>query len=317
MAVVLEQKHLKINESLAKESNKLAKNFNRKSYAKIENIDAILLNRNISVEKKKQILIKKLHETIIKIFSIDKKTFNKKDFDTLRKKLHIIRRIIIKLRSINYYLETALLENVKILKIKMTKENSKLKHQDALAKDELEALEYTTYKLIGEAVILDKRLLKEYSLKEKKIITKEKLEEKDIGLILRKESSALEHLEAKLPPPKAVSSDLIKEPIFTHWVARVYALLSYLGHLYAKEIMVFNKLKKNKAVKIKITKKIIQLMKEKSKLLKIMEEKSVSMKTSKNQGFLMPRKSRGFSREFKLDNELKKELHNLTTIINI
>ena len=58
MAAVLAQRHLKLNESLAKESNKLAKNFNRKSYAKIENIDAILLNRNISVEKKKQILIK-------------------------------------------------------------------------------------------------------------------------------------------------------------------------------------------------------------------------------------------------------------------
>lgn len=317
MAVVLAQRHLKLNESLARESNISAKNFNHKSYAKIENIDAILLNRNISVEKKKQILVKKLHEAVLKTFSIDKRMFNEQDFDSLRKKLHAIRRVILQLRSINHYLETALLENLKLSKTKMSKENSKLKHQDALARDELEALEYTTYKLIGEAVILDKRLLKGYSIKEKKIITKEKIEEKGIGSILRKESSTLEHLEAKLPPPRAVSPDLIKEPVFTHWIARVFSLLAYLEHLYEKEMTELNKLKKNKAVKIKITKKIIQLVKEKSKLLKIMEEKDVSMKTSKNQGFLVPRKSRGFSREFKLGNELKKELHNLTTIINI
>ena len=104
MAAVLAQRHLKLNESLAKESNKLAKNFNHKSYSKIDNIDTILLKRDISVEKKKNILIKKLHIEIANAFSIDKNKFNKKTFESFKKRLHIIRGIIIKLRGMNYYL---------------------------------------------------------------------------------------------------------------------------------------------------------------------------------------------------------------------
>lgn len=315
MTPILNQKYLSLNESIAKEANKLSRSFNNKSYSKIEDINKILLKRDISVEKKKSILIKKLHQAVVGAFSIDKNRFNKKAFDSLKKRMHDIRRIIIKLRSINYYLETTFLENLKLSKIKIRSQDSKLKEQSNLARDDLEALEYTTYKLIGEVIMLDKRLLSEYASKGEKILVKEKIEVRDIDLVLRKESGILEHLEAKLPPPRVASYILVKEPTFTHWVARVFALLSYLEHIYIKEIMIFNKLKKNKAAKIKINKKIIHLMKEKSKLLKIMEEKATSMRTSKNQGFLVPRKSRGFSREFKIDKELKRELHNLTTII--
>ena len=147
--------------------------------------------------------------------------------------------------------------------------------------------------------MLDKRLLSEYAHKERKALGKEKIEINDLGLILRKESELLEHLEAKLPPPKAATIDLIKEPIFTHWVARIFALLSYLGHIYAKEAIVFSKIKKNKLARIKISRKISYLMKEKSKLLKIMEEKDMSMKT------------------FNMENKLRNELHNLTTTTSL
>ena len=188
MAVVLEQKHLKINEGLAKESNKSAKKFNHKNYLKVENIEAVLINRDISVEKKKQILIKKLHEAIIKAFSIDKKTFNKNAIDALRKKMHIIRRIIIKLRSINYYLETIFLQDLRLSgKIKSRK--SKLRQNNPLARDELESLEYSAYRLIGQVVMLDKKLLSGYSQKEKKILKEEKIDIRDLEAILKKESA--------------------------------------------------------------------------------------------------------------------------------
>ena len=231
MKGVISQKHLSLNERLAKESNKLARIFNNQHYSKIKNIDAILFKNNISVEKKKNILIKELHDFIVKTFSIDKRKFGKNGFDSLKKRLHSIRKIIIKLRSINYYLETTFLQGLKIPKIKITSESLRLKQQNSLARDELEALEYTTYKLIKEVVMLDKRLLSEYAHKEMKALGKEKIEINDLGLILRKESELLEHLEAKLPPPKAATIDLIKEPIFTHWVARIFALLSYLGYI--------------------------------------------------------------------------------------
>ncbi|MBS3113503.1 hypothetical protein J4448_00215 [Candidatus Woesearchaeota archaeon] len=299
MKGVISQKHLSLNERLAKESNKLARIFNNQHYSKIKNIDAILFKNNISVEKKKNILIKELHDFIVKTFSIDKRKFGKNGFDSLKKRLHSIRKIIIKLRSINYYLETTFLQGLKIPKIKITSESLRLKQQNSLARDELEALEYTTYKLIKEVVMLDKRLLSEYAHKERKALGKEKIEINDLGLILRKESELLEHLEAKLPPPKAATIDLIKEPIFTHWVARIFALLSYLGHIYAKEAIVFSKIKKNKLARIKISRKISYLMKEKSKLLKIMEEKDMSMKT------------------FNMENKLRNELHNLTTTTSL
>ena len=173
-----------------------------------------------------------------------------------------------------------------------------MNQQANLARDELEALEYTTYKLIEEVVMLDKRLLSEYSHKEKKMLENQKIEVKGIGSLLKKESELLEHLEAKLPPPKSATIALMKEPAFTNWVARIFALLAYLEFNYHKEMNVFSKLKRNKSVKTKISKKISYLIKEKSKLLRIMEEKTISMK------------------KFSVD-EVKKKLHNFTSTINL
>ena len=299
MRVAINQKHLSLNKRLANEANKLIRNFNYRNYVKVENIDDILLKRDITIENKKRILIKKLHKAIVTTFSIDKNRLNKKTFDSLKKRLHKIRKIILKLRSINYYLETIFLEELRFSKIKIKDRSSKLNQQTALARNELEALEYAAYKLIEEVITLDKKVLSEYIIKEEKVISKEKIEIKELDLILRKESELLEHMEAKLPPPKAATINLVKEPIFTHWVARLFALLSYLENLYAKEAKVFVKLKKNKKLRAKISKKIIHLIKEKSKLLKIMEEKAISMK------------------KFGLGRELKKELHNFAATMSI
>ena len=299
MVGAISKNHLSLNERLAKESNRLAGKFNARHYAEIEDIDGVLLKKDTSVEKKKNILIKKLHGFIAGTFSIDKKKFGKKSLAMLKKRLHSIRKIIIKLRSINYYLETAFLQGLRIPKIKIANESSKLRQQNSLARDELEMLEYTTFNLIRKIVMLDKRLLREYSHKERKVLGKEKIKVKGIGLVLRKESELLEHLEAKLPPPKAATLALMKEPIFTHWVARIFALLSYFEHVYAKEAVIFGKIKKNKLARAKINRKISYLMKEKSKMITIMQEKAASMKQSGR------------------DSRLKSELHNLTATINL
>ena len=228
MRVAINWRHFSLNEKLAKEVNNLSRNFDIKKYSKIENIDSILLKKDISVETKKNILLKKLHSAVLAAFSIDKKRFNKKTFRALKKRLHDLRRLIIKLRSINYYLETTFLFDSKILNVKSINKSSKLQQQNALAKNELDALEYAAYKLIEEVVMLDKRLLSDYTLKEKKVLAKERLGIEDLDVLLKKESEVLEHMEAKLPPPKAATITLVKEPTFTHWVARVFALLSYL-----------------------------------------------------------------------------------------
>ena len=276
MRVEINQNHLKLNDSLARQINQLSARFDNKNYSKIGNIDRMLLEQDVSVEKKKQLLIKNLHELAVKTFSINKKKFSGRDLGSLKKRLHNLRRIIIRLRGINHYLETIFLEEISFSKIKINKSKPKI-HQGALAKEELEVLEYSAYNLIGKVVMLDKRLLKEYSQKEEKIIRKEKTEIKGIDLILRKETAVMEHLEAKIPPPNDAGMDLLKEPLFSHWVARVFALLAYLEFMHNGEKEFFRQLKKNKSIKSKIDRKILSIVREKSKLLRIMEEKVFSM----------------------------------------
>ena len=288
MRVAISQKHLKLNESLAVQINRLSDKFSSNNYSKIENIDSSLERQDISVERKKQLLLKSLRTSTAKAFSVDRKKFSGKNLESLKKRLHNIRKILIKLRSINHYLETIFLEDIKIFKIKAIKINQNA-GGESLPKEDLNSLEYAAYNLIGRAVMLDKKLLSEYSQKELTIVRKEKTDIKNIGLILRKETSVMEHLEAKLPPPKDAGMDLIGEPTFSHWVARVLSLLAFLQYLAGDEQEIFSRLKKNKSVRAKIDKKIAQIVKEKSKLLKIMEQKAVSM------------------RKFKIGNKFKKE----------
>jgi len=294
MRVAAGEKYVNLSGQLAKESNRLAKNFNKGAYSKTEKIDSMLLQRDISVEKKKEILLRKLHESVVRAFSINKKNFSRRDLESLKKHLQNIRKIVLKLRSINYYLETAFIQELKSAKIKI---NGKAApgRENNLARDELEALEFTAYGLIGMAVVLDKRLLEEYAGRKNRAIKDEKADAKNLGSILKKESLMLEHLEAKLPPPKAATINLAKEPVFTHWAARVFALLSHIESLYCKETMIFAQLKKNRSAKRRISKKISHLLEEKSKLIKIMQEKTISME------------------KFRISDGLRQELRNFTT----
>ena len=297
MRVVISKGHLDINKKLVQELNNLAKNFNHKNYSKIENIDRILLRRDISVERKKEILLKILHASLAKAFSVNKGRLNRRTLGSLKGRLAGIRKIIDKLRSINYYLETTFFQDLRMAGVKIPANNQRLAHKQALARDELEALEYTAYQLIGKAIVLDKKLLQEYSKKEKKVIEKEKHELNGLGAALAKETELLEHLEAKIPP--MANANLLKEPMFSHWISRIFALLGYLEHVYSKEKEIFRQLKKNKAVKSRIEKKISHLVKEKSGLFRIMEQKAVSME------------------KLGISSKFKAELHNFTTVIRV
>lgn len=299
MRVVISERHLGLNKRLANEINRLAKNFNYRNYSKIESIDRVLLKRNISVEKKKELLLRKLHSLMAETFAVNPDKFNKKLLESFNVRLASIMAVIDKLRGITYYLETTFFGELRAAGIKIPFENHRLRQKKALANDELEALEYTAYELIGKAIILDKALLKEYSRKEKKVIKAEKSELKSLGSVLAKEAELLEHIEAKIPPARDVKMWIIKKPVFSHWAARILALLSYMEHIYLKEKLFFRQLKKNKIVKSRIKKKISNLIKEKTKLIGIMEQKALSME------------------KLKIDKQYKKELHNLTTIIRV
>ena len=256
-----------------------------------------MARRDKSVGRKKELLAKKLHNAVVAAFSIDKGKFNKASLESLKRRILAIRELTGRLRGINYYIETSLLDdlNVPIKK----RESAGLRQQGSLARNELEALEYTAYKLIEGAAMLDKRLLDEYSRKRSIILKKQKVEIKDFGFVLGKESAALEHLEAKLPPPRVIGMALFKEPAFTHWAARVFALLSYFEHMRHKERGILSELKKRKSAKMAINRKIAHLIREKSELLGLMQKKAASMK------------------KFRLDDAAKKELHKFTAAIRL
>ena len=279
---------------LALKSNRLVKKFNSRLYSKVPNADHLLLKKEISVEVKKRLLISLLHDSLVSAFSFDRKRFSSEDFKTLRVRIHSIRKIIDKLRSINYYLETAFVHDLRRAGITITSE-SRVRKIDRFVKDELEALEYTAYKLIEEALVLDKKILNEYSKKEKFILQKEKIELKDLALVLSKETQLLEHLEAKLPPPKALSAKLLKDPIFSHWVSRIFSLLCFLGLVCSREELLFKKLKKNHVANERIGRKISHLIREKSQLISVLHEKSGAMQNS----------------------DFKKELHNFSSTISL
>ncbi|MBI2101278.1 hypothetical protein HYT53_01595 [Candidatus Woesearchaeota archaeon] len=297
MGVATSEQHLSLNRRLAQESNRLVKRFSNKSYSKIEKIHKLLPRRDISVERKKELLAKKLHNAVVAAFSIDKGKFNKSSLEALKRRISAIREMTGRLRGINYYIETSLLDdlNVPIKK----KGSAGLRLQGSLARDEIEALEYAAYKLIEGAAMLDKRLLDKYSRKKSIILKKQKMKTKDLEFVLGKESAALEHLEAKLPPPRAIGMALLKEPAFTHWAARVFALLSYFEHMHHKERGILSGLKKRKSAKRAINRKIAHLIREKSELLGLMQEKAASME------------------KLRLDGAAKRELHKFTAAIRL
>lgn len=271
--------------SLVKDINNAARKFRIESH-KInpKMYRNLLLNTNISIEKKKKELIKHLHETVVKTFSINiNKVKSKKALlENLKNNLSILRAIVDKLRSINNYLEESFLmetglkkSSIELLKTKNPKRI--LTKKSYLGKKDLERLEHTVYSLIEKIIFLDKRLLKGYKKKEENIIRIKKVETKDIESVLKKESEILMHLEAKLPPAGKVKSSLIKDQIMHNWIPRIFALLSSFESEYQKENMIFRKLKGNERLRKKINRKIKQILIEKEKLLRLKEKKALSI----------------------------------------
>lgn len=243
----------------------------------------MLAKTDITVEAKKALLLKHLHSLLITSISIDpKKEGIEKSTVILKGNLTLLRSLVMRLRDINYYLETIFLEELGLLKVDISllgkKELSRLQKDERYLKNkDLTRLEQTAYSLIGKLIFLDKRLLKGYRETEIKVV-KEELSIKDLEPILKKESEILCHLEAKLPPANKVKNELLKSPNFTHWVARVLALLSELESDYQKEIRIFEKIKGKESVRKRIDIKIKHLLKEKERLLRLKDERVQSAK---------------------------------------
>ncbi len=263
--VGVEKGRIVLLEKLADEINRASKRSGKlKKKSKIVSLDRykkLIGKKDTTVEKKKKELIGKLHKLLIDT------VVNK---ELIEENIEIIKKVITKLRDINYYLRVIFLREIG-LKKKKTKIIEK--ESDEINKNELNKLEYMVYKLINRIVFIDNKLIREYKKKEEKIIEDKKAEIKGLNAILKKQSELLCHLEAKMPPKRVVKKLLNKRKNHALWTASTVALLATLEHLYKKEISIFRQLKKNKNIYKRLSLKISHLVKEKKEALKLKEEK--------------------------------------------
>ena len=231
-------------------------------------MDKLILKKDINVQEKKFLLIKKLHELIKKTFSIKKGSFKKSHIGSARHNADEIRKIVDKLRSINHYIETELEEESKPSKFRIESPKA-----ESLSINDTRLLEYFAYNMIKGAQVLDGKLISQFVHDEKKELNREMPKIKGVEIAIKKQTLLLEHLEAKIPPRKHLSMDMFKEPKFTHWVSRIFALLIFIEYLYFNEMEAFRSLNMSKRKREVMQKKISQLQKERIALLGIMKSK--------------------------------------------
>lgn len=308
MEIKIEQKHLDIAENLVQEVNRSGRMLKLGDFEDYTKYRKLAEKKNISPFEKKELIFFQLRRLLIKTFSID---LAKADIKIVSKhvknNLRILRKLLLKLIDINYYLETTFLEDIGLIKPKPFFEVTKKQmarlmkeDKDILNKNDLDKLEYTVFKLIDKIIFFDKKLLKRYKLREK-IITKErKLSKQQLKDFLKKESELLHHLEAKLPPSTKITVRLFNKESFTSWISRIFSLIIAIEHIYYKEQQIIKKLKKSRVFLTKIDKKINQLVREKWDLLKVKENKILAIEET-----------------LALDSEWQKMSHDWSTVTDL
>ncbi len=283
MQIKIEKRLKEIGDRLITSINKTSKKFSQNRYKiNVNKYKRSLSKDDISIEKKKKELKNHIHDLIIKTFSIniDKVKDKKRLLEEMKNNLNMLRELVIKIRGINHYLTDVLLNKLgltKGLNLKNLVKGS-VKEKEELKKEDIDKLEYLVYNMIKKIEVMDQRLLKKYKEQEEKILKEAKIKIKNIERVLKKETTILCHLEAKLPPASKTKGILLKKNVFTEWVTRIFALISAFENEYKKEEMIFKKLKENSKVKKIIETKIKHLVKETEYLLKIRNEKLLSIK---------------------------------------
>ena len=121
--MVVKKERVTIEGRLIADVNRKAKAFTTKSYQKKQAaFERKLQVKEISIEKKKSILMKEIHYLIVDAFSFDPKQITaKKEFRKhIGNKLIALRLYVDKLRDINYFLKNVLLADIGLIKKKQT-----------------------------------------------------------------------------------------------------------------------------------------------------------------------------------------------------
>ncbi len=269
---------MSIHEQIVKEINKEIARFSLDSYLlNKEKYERELVKINISIEEKRARLMNILHEMIIKTFSVYPKIHDKKKvLPGLKSNSDLIRSFIAKLRDVNYYLHTTLLEDIgmkrftkndfSMERIKKEMKRMEMKHEDMVR------LQHRTEKLMEEIVSFDKSLVRTYSRGKNTLKKEEGRKIQDIEKMLQRESELLCHLEAKIPPPSKISLKLLAPEMYTHWASRILALLVEIENTSKNIEERFRELKKKEQARKQLTIKISQIIKEKNQVVKLKDK---------------------------------------------
>lgn len=286
MRVDIEKRHIDSYKRIAQQANKAARKAPFKAHS--DKYQKSVMQLNISVENKKKMLIRHLHELVISTFSADISKISRKNaIGAFRANTELIRRIIQKIKAINSYLEEDLLREIGIIKkslvVRALKSQNPVRYLESksriLSQDYIAKIEHTVYELMGRIIIFDKKLLKGYKQKEVNVIKNEKFGINDLEKTLEIESELLETLEAKIPPPSRIKAKLFSKKVFSLWSPMVLALLASLEAECKKEKMIFSEIKKDERLRKKIERKIKHLVGEKGRVLKIKHERAIAMKS--------------------------------------
>ena len=287
MRVDIEKRHIDSYRKIAQQANKFAGKAPFKAHS--NKYEKSLMQRNISAENKKKMLIRHLHELMISTFSADiSKISRKKAIEAFRENTELIRRIIQKIKAINSYLEEDLLVEIGVIKKSLVARALKSKNparymekkSRVLPLDYITKIEHIVSELMERIIVFDKKLLKGYKQKEANAVKNERLGIHDLEKTLGIESELLETLEAKIPPPSKIKARLFSKKIFNIWAPMVLALLASFGTEYNKERVIFSMIKKDEKFRKKIERKIKHIINEKERVLKIKQERALAMKST-------------------------------------
>jgi len=287
MKVDIEKRHIDSYRKVAQQANKFAGKSPFK--ANSDKYQKSIMQRNVSAENKKKMLVRHLHELVINTFSADISKISRKNaIEAFKADTELIRQIIQKIKAINNYLEEDLLVEIGIIKkslvVRALKSENPARYMEkksrVLPSDYITKIEHIVYKLIEKIIIFDKKLLKDYKQKEVNVVKNERFSINDLEKTLGIESELLETLEAKIPPPGKIKARLFSKKIFNIWAPMVLALLASFGAEYDKEMIIFSMIKKDEKLRKKIERKIKHIINEKERVLKIKQERALAMKST-------------------------------------
>ena len=272
---------------LVNEINRSAKRFKHGAYRFNEKpFEALLGSKSLSLPSKKERLLHKLHSLAVSTFAVPAEKLSPDLLSGLTARLKTPRKLILKLRSLNYYYEHGMLGALRLAKPLQLGTLGKTEmlggEKPALGAREMEHLEMSICYLINRVIHVDRRLLKGYRGEEARMVAQEKISTTDFSKVLRKQSDLLCHLEAKLPPASHASKRLLAKDLFGEWGLRVFALLAAVENEYQKEQLIVHQLRKDQRHRKKLDLRIRHLVQEQWGLLRLKEKRLLAMEQARN-----------------------------------